>query len=485
MSNMQRGALHQEQGSRGVYRPPHTPDMAIVKQSEFTPSPHLLDHGYGATPLSQIVYSTPAQAPPVKRKLNLESHRFVVPLGHQHEFKQPQPKKPKRQAQTKKNTRYDTSLSLLTKKFSDLIERSPNGVVDLNRASQELGVQKRRIYDITNVLEGIGILEKKSKNNIQWKGCRSQNGRYVALSKQLRNLDDLENGLDRMIGSAESELRKLNSDGYGYVTYQDLRSIDAFRHKTVMAIKAPPHTQLSVPTTAGRLQDKYNIQMKSDHGEIEVFLCPEHVPPPPPPPKPKPVPPMDSLLRDIKLSPGLFDITTTPPVPLLDSPIPPPPRRPISSQICRSLSFSSKDHFDPGPSTSRAVPQQQQQKHNQMPPLQRAPHSHSSHSQHQDVMDQLSTLDMGYAHHVTDGNRLATVKTEPALIHEGGGLGPMVGRFNFSTQTEHTSNLGVMDPLFCSSELVPLEPLMQSEYNFSLDATEGLADLFDYDFLSC
>jgi hypothetical protein len=31
--------------------------------------------------------------------------------------------------------------------------------------------QKRRIYDITNVLEGIGLIEKKSKNNIQWKGC--------------------------------------------------------------------------------------------------------------------------------------------------------------------------------------------------------------------------------------------------------------------------------------------------------------------------
>ena len=34
-----------------------------------------------------------------------------------------------------------------------------------------LQVQKRRIYDITNVLEGIGLIEKKSKNNIQWKGA--------------------------------------------------------------------------------------------------------------------------------------------------------------------------------------------------------------------------------------------------------------------------------------------------------------------------
>jgi len=29
--------------------------------------------------------------------------------------------------------------------------------------------QKRRIYDITNVLEGIGLIEKRTKNSIQWK----------------------------------------------------------------------------------------------------------------------------------------------------------------------------------------------------------------------------------------------------------------------------------------------------------------------------
>lgn len=50
-----------------------------------------------------------------------------------------------------------------------MLEESSDGVVDLNIASEKLDVQKRRIYDITNVLEGIGILEKKSKNNIQWK----------------------------------------------------------------------------------------------------------------------------------------------------------------------------------------------------------------------------------------------------------------------------------------------------------------------------
>lgn len=65
-------------------------------------------------------------------------------------------------------TRYDTSLGLLTKKFIRLLNESPDGVVDLNRAAEVLEVQKRRIYDITNVLEGIQLIRKKSKNHIQW-----------------------------------------------------------------------------------------------------------------------------------------------------------------------------------------------------------------------------------------------------------------------------------------------------------------------------
>jgi len=59
--------------------------------------------------------------------------------------------------------RYDSSLGLLTKKFVVLLQEAKEGVLDLNTAAQKLEVQKRRIYDITNVLEGIGLIEKKSK----------------------------------------------------------------------------------------------------------------------------------------------------------------------------------------------------------------------------------------------------------------------------------------------------------------------------------
>lgn len=39
-----------------------------------------------------------------------------------------------------------------------------------SQAANSLAVnQKRRIYDITNVLEGVGLIEKKNKNVIQWR----------------------------------------------------------------------------------------------------------------------------------------------------------------------------------------------------------------------------------------------------------------------------------------------------------------------------
>lgn len=46
-------------------------------------------------------------------------------------------------------SRYDSSLGLLTKKFVQILKTSADNSLDLNRAASELGVQKRRIYDIT------------------------------------------------------------------------------------------------------------------------------------------------------------------------------------------------------------------------------------------------------------------------------------------------------------------------------------------------
>uniref|UniRef100_A0A8C6S4U5 E2F/DP family winged-helix DNA-binding domain-containing protein n=1 Tax=Neogobius melanostomus TaxID=47308 RepID=A0A8C6S4U5_9GOBI len=69
---------------------------------------------------------------------------------------------------THSHTTFTQTLWLLARKFTEMLQSSPDGLLDLNLAAEELKISKRRIYDITNVLEGVRLLKKKSKNLVQW-----------------------------------------------------------------------------------------------------------------------------------------------------------------------------------------------------------------------------------------------------------------------------------------------------------------------------
>lgn len=161
---------------------------------------------------------------------------------------------PRDSSNTEAVTRYDTSLGLLTKKFMDLLKESPEGVVDLNECSQKLQVQKRRIYDITNVLEGIGILEKKSKNQIQW--SKKGNGSLDSfnLDENLRckqetersYLRQKENQLNSLIVELKDCFSKQIDQKYAYVTCQDLSSIESFKDQLLITLRVPADSKLTV-----------------------------------------------------------------------------------------------------------------------------------------------------------------------------------------------------------------------------------------------
>ncbi|NXS98457.1 E2F1 factor, partial [Jacana jacana] len=219
----------------------------------------------------------------VKRKLNLETdHQYIaesLPVGRG------KARNPIRGAKSPgEKSRYETSLNLTTKRFLELLSQSPDGVVDLNWAAEVLKVQKRRIYDITNVLEGIHLITKKSKNNIQWLGNQATvgaPGRHRLLEKELRELQAAERQLDDLIQMCTVQLRLLTEDpdnqqyplvqGWAYVTCQDLRSIVDPSEQMVMVIKAPPETQLQVSDPA----EAFQVSVRSTQGPIDVFLCPE------------------------------------------------------------------------------------------------------------------------------------------------------------------------------------------------------------------
>ncbi|PNJ20772.1 transcription factor E2F2 isoform X1 [Pongo abelii] len=238
-------------------------------------------------PEGQVVRCLPAGRLPAKRKLDLEGigrpavPEFPTPKGKCIRVDGlPSPKTPKSPGE---KTRYDTSLGLLTKKFIYLLSESEDGVLDLNWAAEVLDVQKRRIYDITNVLEGIQLIRKKAKNNIQWVGRGmfedpTRPGKQQQLGQELKELMNTEQALDQLIQSCSLSFKHLTEDKankrLAYVTYQDIRAVGNFKEQTVIAVKAPPQTRLEVPD---RTEDNLQIYLKSTQGPIEVYLCPEEV----------------------------------------------------------------------------------------------------------------------------------------------------------------------------------------------------------------
>lgn len=67
-----------------------------------------------------------------------------------------------------KRFRFDVLLVYLIRKFMDFVRFVFGGIFDLNKVVIKLGVRKRRVYDIINVLDGIDLVEKKFKNYIRW-----------------------------------------------------------------------------------------------------------------------------------------------------------------------------------------------------------------------------------------------------------------------------------------------------------------------------
>ncbi|GKZ00073.1 hypothetical protein MPSEU_000960700 [Mayamaea pseudoterrestris] len=131
---------------------------------------------------------------------------------------------------------YGSALGALTRKFVDIIQSSQSGSIDMNETAAFLQVPKRRIYDITNVLEGVGILEKRSKNTVAWKGSEAILGSALDVDVK-EQLDTLRRDINAYANEEElldqwmAQLSKSNSTPAS-MSCSDV--IEAFFHQAGM-----------------------------------------------------------------------------------------------------------------------------------------------------------------------------------------------------------------------------------------------------------
>ncbi|KAK3023782.1 hypothetical protein RJ639_043398 [Escallonia herrerae] len=187
-------------------------------------------------------------------------------------------------------TRQLSNAGLLTKKFLRLILDAKDGTLDLNKAADVLEVQKRRIYDITNVLEGIGLIEKSTKNHIRWKGFKmlgqtDLDNRVSGLKAEVESLYAEECRLDDCIREKQELLRDIEFDSNCqkclFLLADDITSLPRFKNKIVIAIKAPRASSIEVPDPEEDIAfpgRQFRLTVRSTTGPIDLYLlrCQSH-----------------------------------------------------------------------------------------------------------------------------------------------------------------------------------------------------------------
>ena len=203
--------------------------------------------------------------------------------------------------------------------------------------AEKLCVQKRRVYDMTCVLEGIGLLVKIQKNVVKWmpppellgspvpppaaptrasrdeavvgepavkvedeeernaegdeadQSKREQQSKAEQLRQEVVLLAKAEKQYDALIRTESEQLQKLALERGAGVTLGDLCCTND--EPTLMVVQAPPGTELRVPDpylpSASR---KYELRMSTTSGSIAIRVLRQA----PPTPAPSPAQPQPS-----------------------------------------------------------------------------------------------------------------------------------------------------------------------------------------------
>ena len=180
--------------------------------------------------------------------------------------------------------RQENSLGELTKNFIDYVKESGKATININDLVKKLKVKKRRIYDITNVLEGIGYIKKHAKNEISWvnkeilQNQKEQPKKNALPHKDLIELEEEYNRLDTQINEIKEEFNTISNkkefNEYGYVTFSDLNDLSSSEKIDLLAIKAPKGTFVDIidPKEAKEAYQRAKREMETGKLETDELL---------------------------------------------------------------------------------------------------------------------------------------------------------------------------------------------------------------------
>lgn len=182
-----------------------------------------------------------------------------------------------------KYTKQENSLAQLTQNFLNYIKKKGRINISINELVEDLKVKKRRIYDITNVLQGIGYLEKKGKNEILWikdNNCiniQNPNNNIISSYSQLKQeLDELKSqneNIEENMNKYREEFKLISQKNefpkYGYITFDDITELSLNEKVNFMIIKAPKGTSINVIDDEESKKAYNKIKTQMENGKIQ------------------------------------------------------------------------------------------------------------------------------------------------------------------------------------------------------------------------
>ena len=159
------------------------------------------------------------------------------------------------------------NLREITKEVVNLLAKSNGKELDVIEAEKILNINKRRLCDLLNILEGIGVISKKNKSKIIWKS----NMTNEAEADEAHENDEI----DKLIHKVDHELEDLMESEifqeYGWLTDDDISAL--FSSPGIFFL-GPTDIPKEIESTVKINEDKdikYRFHIKSESG-IEANL---------------------------------------------------------------------------------------------------------------------------------------------------------------------------------------------------------------------
>ena len=170
--------------------------------------------------------------------------------------------------------RQENSLYQLTKKVLEYIKNKNKPNININELVKDLGVKKRRIYDITNVLQGIGYIEKKGKNELIWIKSKIFNRKEIKPKNNMIQLYKQINEYDKILNKEKEELVSISNNNefekYGFIKFMDLKNLSKKENLDLIIIKANKGANVEIIDRKNSRKTCEEILKLFQEGKIEL-----------------------------------------------------------------------------------------------------------------------------------------------------------------------------------------------------------------------